>query len=168
MRLDGLSAQTPDVSAPGPVVEAVLEEAKLLVPVVPDCDIDKLATFTSAPIVACPAEGELLVSVVPEVRSSSSTDAIIAETIIAEVAEDSPRMAKRKDFMRTMRLRQGISDERYAELLLQEKAAAAAPPPAPQPQRTEEEVMRYMADHLRRHHGPVATTKAFVMPSLFD
>jgi hypothetical protein len=65
-------------------------------------------------------------------------------------------------------LRQGITDERYAELQLQEKAAAAAPPPAPQPQRTEEEVMRYMSDHLRRHYGPVATSKAFVMPSLFD
>jgi hypothetical protein len=132
-----------------------MEEAELLVSVVPDCDIDNVATTHNADIpsavdsfsYAGPAEAQTS----SQARSSSSTDAIVAETSIAEVAEDSPRTAKRKAFMRTMRIRQGISDERYAELQLEKQAAAAAPPPTPQPQMTLEDVQRQVAAHRLRH-----------------
>jgi len=79
------------------------------------------------------------------------------------------RTARHEIYVESLLKKQGVSDERRQQLRQErQQPSAAAPPPAPQPQRTEEEVMRYMADHLRRHHGPVATTKAFVMPSLFD
>jgi len=167
---DSITHSAPITSIPAPVsiVEAVLEEvrlavdvccaseeAELLVSVVPECDIANGATTHEADIpsasdscsFSCPLEAESS----SQARSSSSTDAIAVETSIADVAEDSPRTAKRKDFMRTMRLRQGISDERYAELQLEKQAAAAAPPPTPQPQMTLEDVQRQVAAHRLRH-----------------
>ena len=178
-KLDSLSLKSDDdvmsmdkLSAP--TVVSVSGDAELNFSVGPECDTTSItppATDNHSHVlvdveVACPTVAELLVSVVPEcltaaeARSSTSTDAM--------VAEDSPRTLKRKDFMRSQRLKQGITDERFAEMQLEKQAAAAAPPPAPQPQRTEEEVMRYMSDHLRRHYGPVPTKKVFVMPDLFD
>jgi len=107
-------------------------------------------------------------AVVHSVIGAVNPECTIAVPPTGYDADDSPRMVKRKAFMRMMRLRQGISDERFAELELQKQAAAAAPPPPPQPQKTLEEVQRQVSDHLRRHYGPVPTTKVFVMPSLFD
>jgi hypothetical protein len=188
-------------------------ETELLVSVGPESDTAKVAAMHHANITTasdcCPHAGHA----VTEARSSSSTDAIIATVVpngdnakvaavekvrlavVCEhvatsdtpscVQEDSPRMLKRKAFMRSQRLKQGISDERYAEILLEQQAAAAAPPPPPEPEITLEALQLQMSEYRLRHlaldrkmekkprmkkQAPVTapTTKVFVMPSLFD
>jgi hypothetical protein len=91
-------------------------------------------------------------SVVTEVDAGERPLSVVAPVDSnSDVALDSAHTVKLKEFMRTMRLRQGISDERNAELELEKQAAAAAPPPPPQPQMTLEDLQSQMAAHRLRH-----------------
>ena len=135
MRLDGLSVQKPDVSAPEPVVEAVLEESKLIV-ILPNGPVAAqsvdLGTGTRNPVLVLDDFGTGTCNPVPTPLEL--------------------REARHEVYVEELLKKQGVSDERRQQLR-QERQHPAPPtaPPEPEPERTLEDVQRQISEYRQRH-----------------
>ena len=152
--------------------ESVVTE--LCVPVVPECTIPvKKPAVEETPSAVVALGNSTAVQAEVAARSSSSTDTLTPLEI---------REARHEVYVETLLKKQGVSDERRAQLRQErQQPTPAAPPPIPEPVMTLEDLQRQIAAHRSRHLAMDLAPRSkpprkkkekpiveFVMPSLFD